>query len=369
MRTPLHALAHPCTPLHTPSPFVATPFQASLDASSVWTEALAYTDGNGAGFSALRAAWGVPADAPVASFWAGFAVQASREQVEAALAQLGAAADCVRLLIVNDTHTCIIAGRPEQCQALVAHLGCQAMPIEQGMAGHCKEAQPFREEIARVHSMLRVPRGGAAEGVTFYTSSNGSVAELPADGRGAGDLVANVYCNTADFPALVSAAAARGADVFVEVGAGDLRAAAARDVLGKRGAPHVAVAFDRRGGDPWRQLLKMSATLITNGATGCQIGALYHPELLAAIDTQLNGPPVKKSVKAARKRIEINGRFRGLTVDTSRQLPGPSAAPDGRLLANLKRIPTSLIDLSAMSTSSTPAGSTTSLLEMEKDRM
>ena len=155
LRILVHPLTPSQTPLHTPHP-PAHPYtpspphrQASLDASPVWTEALAYTDGNGAGFSALRKAWGVPEDAPVASFWAGFAVQASRAQVEAALAQLGAAADCVRLLIVNDTHTCIVAGKPAQCKALVAHLGCEAMPIEQGMAGHCKEAIPFRDEIAR----------------------------------------------------------------------------------------------------------------------------------------------------------------------------------------------------------------------------
>ena len=136
-------------PAHTRTHPRPSPRQASLDASPVWTEALAYTDGNGAGFSALRKAWGVPDDAPVASFWAGFAVQASRAQVEAAIKQLGTAASCVRLLIVNDTHTCIVAGKPEQCKALVAHLGCDAMPIEQGMAGHCKEAEPFRDEIAR----------------------------------------------------------------------------------------------------------------------------------------------------------------------------------------------------------------------------
>ena len=179
--------------------------------------------------------------------------------------------------------------------------------------------------------------------------------------------MANVYCNTADFPALVSAAAERGAEVFVEVGAGDLRAAAARDVLGKRGAPHVAVAFDKRGTDPWRNLLKMAATLISNGATGCQIGGLYHPELLAEFDKLLHGPPIKKAVKAARKRIEINGRFRGMTADPGRRgQPAAPGSPDSRLLANLKRIPTSLVDLSAMSTASTPAGSSTSLRELDE---
>ena len=219
-----------------------------------------------------------------------------------------------------------------------------------------------------VHSMLRVPRGGAAEGVTFYTSSNGGRVEtLAADGRSAGPVVANVYCNTADFPSLVSAAAERGADVFVEVGAGDLRAAAARDVLGKRGSPHVAVAFDRRGADPWRQLLKMAATLISNGATGCQISGLYHPALLAATDAQVNGPPIKKSVKAARKRIEINGRFRGMAADPLRRGSNSPGLPDNRLLATLKRIPTSSLSLVDLTTpGGTPGGSSTSLRELDE---
>ena len=219
-----------------------------------------------------------------------------------------------------------------------------------------------------VHSMLRVPRGGAAEGVTFYTSSNGGRVEtLAADGRSAGPVMANVYCNTADFPSLVSAAAERGAEVFVEVGAGDLRAAAARDVLGKRGAPHVAVAFDRRGADPWRQLLKMAATLISNGATGCQISGLYHPALLAATDAQVNGPPIKKSVKAARKRIEINGRFRGMAADPLRRGSNSPGLPDNRLLATLKRIPTSSLSLVDLTTpGGTPGGSSTSLRELDE---
>ena len=239
----------------------------NLDTSPVWTEALSEK------FTALRAAWGLPADAHVSSFWVGHAVQASRAEVEAALSALGPQADCVRLLIVNDSKTCIVAGKPEQCAALISKLGVPAFPIEQGMAGHCQEVAPYVDEIARIHSMLRVPQGGAATGVTFYTSSvpGGGVAQMPADGRNAGALVASVYRNTADFPALVGAAAARGADVFVELGAGDLRAAATKDILGKQGVPHVAVAFDKRGAEPWRQLLKMAATLITHGGTGCKV--------------------------------------------------------------------------------------------------
>merc|ERR1719454_2640796 len=139
------------------------------------------------------------------------------------------------------------------------------MPIEQGMAGHCKEVEPFVKEISEIHSMLRKPEGAAAAGVTFYSASSQPVVPLHAKAHmTAGELVANVYKGVADFPKLVEAAHEGGANVFVELGADQLRAAAARDIMGRRGA------------DPWRQLLKLCATLISHGETGCQVGTLYH---------------------------------------------------------------------------------------------
>merc|ERR1719326_2557227 len=106
---------------------------------------------------------------------------------------LGAAVEHVRLIIVNDTKTCILAGKPEQCRALVSHLGATAIPIEQGMCGHCQEVRPFISEIKEIHSMLRKPEGAAA-GVTFYSSASQPVAPLSAKpGWTAGELVANVY--------------------------------------------------------------------------------------------------------------------------------------------------------------------------------
>ena len=323
---------------------------AGLDASPVWTRQLSVR------FDALRSAWGVPADAPVASFWSGLVVQAGRARVEAALASLGEATRHVRLVIVNDSKTCIVAGRPEQCAALVAHLGVGAMPIEQGMCGHCQEVQPFVDEIAHIHRVLRVPQGAAAAGVAFYSSGGDAVERLDAPSKralSAAQLVANVYKGVADFAALVEAAHAggAGADVFVELGPDQLRAAATKDVLGGKGAPHVAVAIDRRGGDAWRQLLKLAATLISHGETGCQVGALYHPRLLADAERRVNGPFVSPAKLKAVRKIAINGRFTGSVATGgagATPLAPPAATGDARLLGTLKRVPTSVLDLSEL---------------------
>lgn len=211
--------------------------------------------------------------------------------------------------------------------------------------------------------MLRKPEGAAAAGVTFYSSASQPVAPLSAKpGWTAGELVANVYGGVADFPKLVEAAHAGGSDVFVELGADQLRAAAARDVLGSRGAAHVSVAIDRKGAEPWRQMLKLCATLISHGETGCQVGPLYHPKLLRAFDARVNGPPVSAAKKKAVKQITINGRFNGLSVGDAPP-PAPSEVGDSRLLTTLKRIPTSTLDLVELagSQNSSRVGSGTSL--------
>ena len=96
-----------------------------LQSAAVWTKELAVE------FNALRTAWGVPPSAPSSTFWQGYIVHASAATVNGALAKLGAAVACVRLVIVNDTRSCLIAGKPEQCQALIAHLGCASSPMEQ----------------------------------------------------------------------------------------------------------------------------------------------------------------------------------------------------------------------------------------------
>jgi len=320
----------------------------NLDSSPVWTEKLSIR------FDALRAAWNIPADAPVSSFWAGFAVQAPRDQILAMIDQMGAAADCVRLVIVNDSKTCIVGGKPEQCEALIKRLGCGAMKIEQGMAGHCKEVGPYVGDIAEIHSMLRLPQGPAAAGVTFYSSSSGTVTPVSAlANQSTGQIVANIYRNVADFPRLVETVHDAGTKIFVELGAGDLRAAATSEVLGGKSRV-VSTAFDRRGADAWKQVLKMAATLISHGETGCQVSPLYHSKLIDELSAVANPDQKKKgwakakAIRSIIRRVEINGRYVGMSQGSGVIKSSGANKPDSRFLEHLRRIPTSQLELSTL---------------------
>ena len=112
---------------------------------------------------------------------------------------------------------------------------------------------------------------------------------------GMGKLIAQLYTQLADFPRIVNTVHRNGYDVFVELGAADFRQAAIRDILSERGGPNVAVALDRKGQGAWRQLLRMCATLISHGGTGCRVGGLYHPSLLQAAEVAAAQLPPKAS--------------------------------------------------------------------------
>ncbi|KAL3920228.1 MAG: hypothetical protein SGPRY_005332 [Prymnesium sp.] len=307
---------------------------ARLDSSAVWTQELSQR------FEALRTAWGVPADAPLSSFWVGYAVQKSRDEVLNALRQMGAAASCVRLVIVNDANTCFVAGKPSQCDALIARLGCSALRFDQGLCGHCKEVEPFREEIARIHESITFPKGEAAAGVSFYSMSTGEVKKINPSSGSMGTSMGSLYSVLADFPELVSTVSRDGHNVFVELGAGDMRASATKNILGASGVPHVAVAIDRKGADHWRQVLKLAATLISHGETGCEVHRLYHPEMIAELEALVQAPAVKNKL---RKSVQINGRFTGMS--NAPAILKSYSKPDSRLLALMKRVPTSAMDL------------------------
>merc|ERR1719310_2424288 len=304
-----------------------------LTESPIWNKELAVE------FRALRKAWGVSKDAPVSSFWSGFVLFASAAKVSAALKAHAKQAPHVRLIIVNDSRSCLIAGKPEQCKLIISHLKCPSSPMEQGMVGHCVEVEPHMGGITEMHSFLHNPLEGSdptRAGVELFSSAGGKVEPISQKKMPMNELVAQVYRHAADFPKVVEAVYAKGYDVFVEVGPDNLRTVATSDILGKE-RKHVAVSFDKKGQNTWVQLLKLAATLISHRTPGMTVEAMYHKALLANARTM--GETKKEN--RLKRTIEVNGRWG--TDKASEALAGGSGglstASDAKLVSRLQRIP------------------------------
>jgi PfaB family protein len=256
-----------------------------LNSSPVWTKELAVE------FNALRKAWNITnPDTETRSFWRGYLIHASRTKIEKVLKSY----EFVRLVIVNDARSCIIAGKPEECSKFAKEIDAYMNEIPQGMVGHCDFVKPHADAIQYVHDMLAVP-DLRSSGTTLYTGVGCKPMPL-VKGKELGNHVAQIYSEIADFEKLVRKVYQDGHDVFIELGADSHRANAVKNIL--NGKPHVAVSIDRRGERLWTQILKMCAVLTSHGVA-VDIAKLYHPDILAA--------------SAPRKRLQrlitLNGRF------------------------------------------------------------
>jgi 3-hydroxymyristoyl/3-hydroxydecanoyl-(acyl carrier protein) dehydratase/malonyl CoA-acyl carrier protein transacylase len=211
-------------------------------------------------FRAVRRAWrrlGVTGER-----WVNYAVSASPEQVRAALADLVA----VHLLAVNAPGTCLVGGEQMACEAALARLGADAIPIDYPIAAHAPELAEVAAEYRRLHlrPTTEVP------GVRFYSGATGEPYPLSAD-RAADAILAQAL-DTVDFVRVIERAWTDGVRVFVEHGPQGQCTGWIRRILGTR--DHLAVALDAPGGRALRRICQSVAELAAAGVP-CQAGAFF----------------------------------------------------------------------------------------------
>ena len=328
----------------------------ALNSSPVWTRDLAVH------FEALRVAWNIAPNAPLDSFWQGFVVRATPDRVREVLQNSidnRGPGRFVRLLIVNDANTCLIAGKPDCCQAIVSELGVSSFRVDQGMVGHCIEVEPHRSEIAAIHKSIHLPNGEETRDVKLFCSVTGAEplneSIVKAKG-GIGNIVAEIYSRVADFPALFrNVRDSRDSPrVFVELGAAEARCRAVEDIqrfdtkAGLTPPGCVAVSIDARSSDSaWLSLVRMVAKLAAHRVPGVTVNnGLYHSDIVRLHEHQLLPRP--KSSRLA--DIEINGQFDDTTPIVSLLQSSVPATPSAS---------------SSTSTALTPANLKGSKLEAE----
>eukprot|EP00516_Mucochytrium_quahogii_P007161 CAMPEP_0203753802 /NCGR_PEP_ID=MMETSP0098-20131031/7505_1 /ASSEMBLY_ACC=CAM_ASM_000208 /TAXON_ID=96639 /ORGANISM=" , Strain NY0313808BC1" /LENGTH=1992 /DNA_ID=CAMNT_0050644557 /DNA_START=38 /DNA_END=6016 /DNA_ORIENTATION=+ len=247
----------------------------SLRTSAVWNTELAVE------FNSIRKAWGVPQDAPLESFWQGYILHGTRTDIERAIGD----EKFVRLLIINDDRSALIAGKPENCQHVIQRLGSKlpSFPVTQGLVGHCPEVLPYVNEISKMHRVLEIPPNPTCELYTSVTNSKLSGRNAEKSDKvyapSIGEFTSKLYSGVADFPAIVKAVNQADHDVFIEVGSDCARSLAVKSILGPN-ISHVSVALDKQSEKSWNQVLKSVAVLCAHKTPGLSIENLYHPKLI-----------------------------------------------------------------------------------------
>jgi PfaB family protein len=210
-------------------------------------------------FDVLARAWGEPAA------WACWTVAAPLDEVRRALDGL----DRVRIAIINDDASCLVAGAATQCERMVERLGAaRCMQLDYSLVVHVPELRGVEREWLAVHRRATsAPRHGR-----IYSTASGR--PYAPDSEACAQAILAQAVDTLNIRALVDNAWNDGVRVFVEHGPGGTFGRAIRHVLGAREA--LVVSLDRHG-DGIETVLGATAALLAAGV------AVDHAALEAAL--------------------------------------------------------------------------------------
>ena len=169
--------------------------------------------------TAVRKAWQLSqTDADIV--WNSFVVRAEAESIEALLPEFPHA-----YLAIIQGDTCVIAGCETQCRALLTQLGKRGIAANRVTAMH---TAPAMEEHGNVVEFYTQPLQAALPTeIKFISAANLTDVDSHQAVNESGFLdsqliatsIADTFCNTLNFTALIHSAQKQGAKLFVELGA------------------------------------------------------------------------------------------------------------------------------------------------------
>lgn len=218
--------------------------------------------------TAVRKAWQLDnKDADIV--WNSFVVRSPAAPIKELLPEFPHA-----YLAIVQGDTCVIAGCENQCRALLAQMKKRGIAANRVTAMHTAPAmeehgnvalfynQPLQESLPTDIKFI-----SAASGDTHVSSPQGGL-----DSQVVANSIADTFCNTLDFTALVHSAQKQGAKLFVELGA-DRQNCTLIDKIAKQDRqcggestdfPCCTVPVNAKGGDDITTLLKALGQLISH---------------------------------------------------------------------------------------------------------
>ncbi|ACA85714.1 PfaB family protein [Shewanella woodyi] len=218
--------------------------------------------------TAVRKAWQLDNnDADIV--WNSFVVRSPAAPIEALLPEFPHA-----YLAIIQGDTCVIAGCETQCRELLAKLKKRGIAANRVTAMH---TAPAMEEHGNVEQFYNQPlQDSLPIDIKFISAASAdstvSNAQGKIDSQVVARSIADTFCNTLDFTALIHSAQKQGAKLFVELGA-DRQNCTLIDKIAKQDRqcgsestdyPCSTVPVNAKGGDDITTLLKALGQLISH---------------------------------------------------------------------------------------------------------
>jgi PfaB family protein len=229
--------------------------------------------------TAVREAWHLT-DAEEIT-WNSFVVRCESAAIEALLPEFPRA-----YLAIIQGDTCVLAGCESTCRALLKKLGKRGIAANRVTAMHTTPALSQHSQVTEFYTQPlcdQLPTNIKFISAAGLLPQNQNVP-VSIDSQSIANSIADTFCTTLDFTALIHTAREQGARLFVEVGA-DRQTSTLIDKINRTDnvtTESCTVAANAKGGEDIVTLLKCIAQLITH-----QIPLSLSP-LLQGLEEQVN---------------------------------------------------------------------------------
>ncbi|MEZ8798097.1 PfaB family protein [Vibrio cyclitrophicus 1F53] len=208
--------------------------------------------------TAVRQDWQLNGDESIQ--WNSFVVRSDAQAIEALLPEFPRA-----YLAIIQGDTCVLAGCESTCRALLKKLGKRGIAANRVTAMH---TTPALSQHSQVQEFYTQPLFDELPKHIRFISAAGlpTGAPINIDSDSIALSIADTFCSTLDFTALIQSARQQGARLFVEVGA-DRQTSTLIDKINRSdnvADQYCTIASNAKGGDDIVTLIKCIGQLITH---------------------------------------------------------------------------------------------------------
>ncbi|MEZ8466255.1 PfaB family protein [Vibrio splendidus] len=208
--------------------------------------------------TAVRQDWQLNGDESIQ--WNSFVVRSDAQAIEALLPEFPRA-----YLAIIQGDTCVLAGCESTCRALLKKLGKRGIAANRVTAMH---TTPALSQHRQVREFYTQPLFDELPKHIRFISAAGlpTGAPINIDSDSIALSIADTFCSTLDFTALIQSARQQGARLFVEVGA-DRQTSTLIDKINRSdnvADQYCTIASNAKGGDDIVTLIKCIGQLITH---------------------------------------------------------------------------------------------------------
>ncbi|MFA0573129.1 PfaB family protein [Vibrio splendidus] len=208
--------------------------------------------------TAVRQDWQLNGDESIQ--WNSFVVRSDAQAIEALLPEFPRA-----YLAIIQGDTCVLAGCESTCRALLKKLGKRGIAANRVTAMHTTPALSQHSQVREFYTQALFDE--LPKHIRFISAAGlPTGAPINIDSDSIALSIADTFCSTLDFTALIQSARQQGARLFVEVGA-DRQTSTLIDKINRSddvADQYCTIASNAKGGDDVVTLIKCIGQLITH---------------------------------------------------------------------------------------------------------